>query len=83
MVKILVADKLSDEGVKILQDAGFEVDCKYKLPPEELKKIIGQYQGIAIRSATKVTKEIIEAADNLKVIGRAGVGLDNVVINKN
>ena len=80
MVKILVADKLSDEGVKILQDAGFEVDCKYKLPPEELKKIIGQYQGIAIRSATKVTKEIIEAADNLKVIGRAGVGLDNVDI---
>lgn len=78
MVKILVADKLSDEGVKILQNAGFSVDCKYKLPPEELKKIIGQYQGIAIRSTTKLTKDIIGAADNLKIIGRAGVGLDNV-----
>ena len=80
MVKVIVSDKLAEEGVNILKDAGFSVDCKYKLSPEELKQIIGQYQGIVIRSSTKLTKEIIEAADNLKVIGRAGVGLDNVDI---
>lgn len=80
MNKILVADKLSEEGVKILKDAGFTVDGKYKLPPAELKAIIGEYQGVVIRSDTKLTREIIEAADNLKIIGRAGVGLDNVDI---
>lgn len=81
MVKIIVCDKLSEEGVKILQDAGFTVDCKYKLPPEELKKIIGEYQGIIVRSDTKITSDIIEHATNAKVIGRAGVGLDNVDID--
>lgn len=81
MNKIIVSDKLSEEGVKILKDAGFSVDCKYKLSPEELKKIIGDYQGIVIRSNTEVTREIIESAHNLKVIGRAGVGLDNVDID--
>ncbi|MFH1519034.1 MAG: phosphoglycerate dehydrogenase [Candidatus Omnitrophota bacterium] len=80
MDKIIVSDKLSSEGVKILEEAGFKVDCKYKLSPAELKKIIGNYKGIVIRSDTKLTSDIIEKADNLKVIGRAGVGLDNVDI---
>ncbi|MDD3295870.1 MAG: phosphoglycerate dehydrogenase [Candidatus Omnitrophica bacterium] len=80
MVKVLVSDKLSSEGVKILQDAGFEVDCKYKLSPQELKESIAEYQGIIIRSDTKLTKDVIEAASNLKVIARAGVGVDNVDI---
>ncbi|MBU1121950.1 MAG: phosphoglycerate dehydrogenase [Candidatus Omnitrophota bacterium] len=80
MDKILVSDKLSDEGVKILKDAGFAVDCKYKLSVDELKKIIGEYKGIVIRSETQLSSEIIEHAHNLKVIGRAGVGLDNVDI---
>ena len=80
MDKIIVSDKLSPEGIKILEEAGFKVDCKYKLSPDELKEVIGDYQGIIVRSGTKLTGEIIEKADNLKVIGRAGVGLDNVDI---
>ena len=78
MDKIIVSDKLSPEGIKILEEAGFKVDCKYKLSPEEVKKTIGDYQGIIIRSSTKLTGDVIECANNLKVIGRAGVGLDNV-----
>ncbi len=80
MDKIIVSDKLSPEGVKILEDAGFKVDCKYKLSPDELKEIIGDYQGIVIRSGTKLTSDVIEKGDSLKAIGRAGVGLDNVDI---
>lgn len=81
MLKVIVSDKLSDEGVKILKDAGFTVDCKYKLSAQELASIIGQYHALIVRSDTKVTSEIIEKADNLKVIGRAGVGLDNVDVD--
>jgi len=78
MIKVLVSDKLSKEGIKILESSGFKVDCKYDLPKDELKKIIGEYQGILVRSSTKLTAEIIEHGHNLKVIGRAGVGVDNV-----
>jgi D-3-phosphoglycerate dehydrogenase len=78
-MKILVSDPLSEEGLKILKDSKeFQVDVKTELKPEELKAIIKDYQALVVRSATKVTKEVIAAADNLKVIGRAGVGLDNV-----
>ena len=78
-MKVLVSDKLSPKGVDIFEKAkGIEVEVKTKLPPEELKAIIGEYDGLVIRSATKVKPEIIEAADKLKVIGRAGSGLDNV-----
>ena len=80
-MKVLVSDSLSEVGIKIFQETpGIEVDVNTGLNPEELKKVIGQYDGLAIRSATKVTADIIEAADNLKVIGRAGIGLDNVDI---
>ena len=79
-MKVLISDNLAPIGAKILQDAGLEVEINTGLPPEELKKIIGGYDGLVIRSATKVTAEIIEAADNLKVVGRAGIGLDNVDI---
>ena len=80
-MKVLVSDKLEEIGVKILADTpGIEVDVKTGLKPEELKEIIGGYDGLVIRSATKVTAEIIEAATNLKVVGRAGIGLDNVDI---
>ena len=79
-MKVLISDNLDPIGEKILKDAGLEVDINTGLPPEELKKIIGAYDGLVIRSATKVTEEIIEAADNLKVVGRAGIGLDNVDI---
>jgi len=80
-MKVLVSDPLSEVGVKIFQETpGIDVDVNTGLTPEELKAIIGQYDGLVIRSATKVTSEIIDAAGNLKVIGRAGIGLDNVDI---
>ena len=78
-MKVLVSDKLSPLGVEILQKAkGIEVDVKTGLSPEELRSIIGEYDGLVVRSATKVTADIIDAASNLKVIGRAGVGVDNI-----
>ncbi|MEA3369573.1 MAG: NAD(P)-dependent oxidoreductase, partial [Candidatus Ratteibacteria bacterium] len=78
-MKILVSDPLAKPGLEILRKTkGCQIDEKPKLSPEELKKIIKDYDGLIIRSGTRVTKEIIEAAENLKIIGRAGVGLDNV-----
>jgi D-3-phosphoglycerate dehydrogenase len=76
-MKILVADPVSDQGVAILKQ-DHEVDVKLKLPQEELVKIIPAYDALVVRSETKVTRAIIEAADQLKVIGRAGVGVDNI-----
>jgi len=78
MPKVLISDKLSPEAVKIFEDRGIEVDVKTGLDRDELIKIIGDYDGLAIRSATKVTPPVIEAAKNLKVVGRAGIGVDNV-----
>ncbi len=81
-MKILVSDPLSEEGLEILKkEKSFQVDVKTKLTPEELKKIIKDYDALIVRSGTKVTKEIIQAADNLKVVGRAGVGVDNVDVD--
>ena len=76
-MKILITDGITSEGAKILTDAGHQVD-KVKLTPEELLKKIGEYDCIIVRSATKVTKEVIEVGKNLKVIARGGVGLDNI-----
>lgn len=80
--KVLISDKLDPLAVEIFEKKGCKVDFKTGLTPEELKKIIGQYDGLAVRSETKVTAEIIEAAKNMKVIGRAGIGVDNVDIPK-
>ncbi len=77
-MKILVSDSLSKHGVALLEKAGFTVDVKTKLPKEELLKEIKSYDGLIVRSGTKVTAEVIAAAEQLKVIGRAGSGLDNV-----
>jgi len=77
-MKILVSDSLSPRGVEVLQKAGYTVDVKTKLSKDELLQEIKQYDGLIVRSATKVTAEVIEAADQLKIIGRAGTGLDNV-----
>ena len=78
-MKILVSDKLAGEGLEILKAVPeFQVDCKYGMKPEELKAVIRDYDALIIRSETKVTADILEAAERLKVIGRAGVGLDNV-----
>jgi D-3-phosphoglycerate dehydrogenase / 2-oxoglutarate reductase len=77
-MKVLISDSMSSQCVDILKKEGLEVDVKTGLKPDELKAIIGEYHGLIVRSATKATAEIIEAAKNLKVIGRAGSGLDNV-----
>ncbi|MBI5048118.1 MAG: phosphoglycerate dehydrogenase [Deltaproteobacteria bacterium] len=78
-MKVLISDSMSDRCVEIFKNApGLQVDVNTKLKPEELKKIIKDYHALVVRSATKVTAEIIEAADNLKVIGRAGTGVDNI-----
>jgi len=78
--KVLISDKMDPNAARIFEERGCEVDVKPGMTPDELKAVIGQYDGLAIRSATKVTKEIIDAATNLKVIGRAGIGVDNVDI---
>ncbi|MCD6035636.1 MAG: serA [Rickettsiales bacterium] len=80
MVKVLISDKLSPRAIEIFKEGGVEVDVKVGMTPQELLACIGEYDGLAIRSATKVTKEVIEAGTKLKVIGRAGIGVDNVDI---
>ncbi|MCG2711333.1 MAG: phosphoglycerate dehydrogenase [Candidatus Omnitrophica bacterium] len=79
-MRILISDPLSAEGLKILEERNIAFDVKTKLSPEELKQIIADYDALIIRSGTKATAEIINASKKLKVIGRAGVGVDNVDI---
>ncbi|OHV75376.1 phosphoglycerate dehydrogenase [Ensifer sp. LCM 4579] len=80
--RVLVSDELSETAVQIFRDRGVEVDFEPKLgkDKERLAEVIGKYDGLAIRSATKVTEKLIAAATNLKVVGRAGIGVDNVDI---
>ena len=77
-MNILVSDSLSPRGVEVLERAGFSVSVKTKLSKEELLQEIPNYEALIVRSATKVTKEVIEAGGRLRIIGRAGTGLDNV-----
>ena len=77
--KVLISDSLSKEAIDILEkEKEFKVDVNTKLTPDELKKAISVYDALVVRSSTKVTKDVIALADKLKIIGRAGVGLDNV-----
>jgi len=76
-MKVLVADQIDEMGVEILRKEGFEVDVE-ELSQEELLKRIGEYHALIVRSRTKVTREVIERGERLKVIGRAGVGVDNI-----
>ena len=78
MLRVLISDNLSTEAISIFESAGIEVDFKPGISSMELIKIIRNYHGLAIRSATKVTSELLSAASNLKVVGRAGIGVDNV-----
>ncbi|WP_448502792.1 phosphoglycerate dehydrogenase [Sphingomonas sp.] len=80
MPKVLISDKMSPLAAQIFRERGVEVDEITGKTPDELKAIIGGYDGLAIRSSTKVTKDILAHATNLKVIGRAGIGVDNVDI---
>ena len=80
MPKVLISDKLSDEAVRIFRDNGIDVDFRPDLgkSPDKLAEIIGDYDGLAVRSATKVTPEILQRATKLRVVGRAGIGVDNI-----
>lgn len=80
MPKVLIADKLSPQAIDVFKQKGVEADVKTGLPPEELLKIIADYDGLAVRSATKATAELLKAARRMKVVGRAGIGVDNVDI---
>jgi D-3-phosphoglycerate dehydrogenase len=78
MPRVLIADKLSPAAVRIFEERGVKTDTKTGLSKPELIDIIGQYDGLAVRSATKVDKDVLVAAKKLKVIGRAGIGVDNI-----
>jgi D-3-phosphoglycerate dehydrogenase len=78
MPRVLIADDVDGECASILSKAGFEVDFRGKMKPEDLKAAIPNYEGLVVRSAVKVTKEIIDAGTKLKIVGRAGIGVDNI-----
>jgi D-3-phosphoglycerate dehydrogenase len=81
VAKILVSDTLEEEGLALLRQEA-EVDVKTGFTPQQLAETIGQYDALVVRSATKVTAEVIEAGQRLRVIGRAGVGVDNIDVEK-
>src|SRR5579872_1343445 len=76
--RVLIADQLSPAAVDIFRARGVDVDVKTGLSKDELIAIIGDYDGLAVRSATKADKDVLAAARRLKVIGRAGIGVDNI-----
>jgi D-3-phosphoglycerate dehydrogenase len=78
MPRVLIADKLSPAAVRIFEERGVQADVKTGLKKDELLAIIGDYDGLAVRSATKADKDVLAVAKNLKVIGRAGIGVDNI-----
>ena len=77
-MKIIVTESIAKEGIDFLREAGFEVDVVFGIAGEELLKIIDQYDALIVRSVTKVNAELLERAVNLKVVGRAGNGVDNI-----
>lgn len=81
-MKILITDKIHEKGIKVLQENGFIIEKKFDLSPNDLKNRIGDYDGIIVRSATKLNAEVLEKGKKLKFIGRAGVGLDNIDLEK-
>ncbi len=78
MKKILISDSVDSKAVSVLEQAGFAVDYKPGLSAEDIKKVIGEYSGLVVRSATKVTPELIDLMENMEIIGRAGAGVDNI-----
>src|SRR3712207_1686583 len=80
MPRVLISDPMDPKAAEIFRANGIDVDERPGLAKEELKSIVGGYDGLAIRSATKVTADVLDAAPSLKVIGRAGIGVDNVDI---
>lgn len=76
--KVLISDELSPAAIEVFKERGIDVDVKVGLSKEELAEVIGDYDGLAVRSATKVTEKVIRAGKRLKVVGRAGIGVDNI-----
>ncbi len=81
MARVLVTEKIADKGLELLRDAGHEVDVQLDLAPAELLDAVAGAQAIIIRSATTVTADVIKAGADLKIVGRAGIGLDNVDVD--
>jgi D-3-phosphoglycerate dehydrogenase len=81
-LKILICDKIANEGIRLMEERGYEVCKCWNLPKTELRNILGDYDALIVRSATKVTADLLANAKNLKVIGRAGEGLDNIDLKK-
>jgi D-3-phosphoglycerate dehydrogenase len=80
--KILICDRIADEGIKLMEEKGHQVTKAWNLPKTELQKTVGEYDAIIVRSATKVTVDLLAMAKKLKVIGRAGEGQDNIDLKK-
>ncbi|TEU07629.1 3-phosphoglycerate dehydrogenase [Candidatus Bathyarchaeota archaeon] len=80
--KILICDKIADAGIKLLEENGYKVMKAWDTPKDELPEIVGEYDALIVRSATKVKGDLIVNGQNLKVIGRAGIGLDNIDLEK-
>src|SRR5579871_4685962 len=78
MAKVLVADALSPKALEVFQARGIDTDVRVGLSKPALLQIIGEYDGLAVRSATRADREVITAGQRLKVIGRAGIGVDNI-----
>ena len=81
MPKVLIADKMSKEAEKIFSEKGLDVDVKTGLEKDQLLSIIGKYDGVVVRSSTKITEKILKQAENLKIVGRAGIGVDNIDVD--
>ena len=77
-MRIIVTERIADEGINFLRDNGFEVDVKYGTSRDELLENIGNYDAIIVRSVTKINQELLERGSRLKVVGRAGNGIDNI-----
>ena len=80
--KVLICDRIADEGIRIMEEKGYEVKKSWDMPKTELPSVIGDYDVIIVRSATKVKADLLAYARRLKVIGRAGEGLDNIDVRK-
>ena len=80
--KILICDKIADEGIKLMEEKGYQITKAWDTPKPQLPKMTGEYHAIIVRSATQVNTEMLADAKNLRVIGRAGEGLDNIDLKK-
>ncbi len=81
-IKVLICDRIADEGIKIMEEKGYEISKCWDMPKGQLINVIADYDALIVRSASKVTAELLTKAKNLKVIGRAGEGLDNIDLKK-